>query len=104
MFNIACFLSIKIWKILKSGWLTELLATCRNSEKTNIYSNVLLHNQTRRQRDDWTDRKQKFHIPAYYTQVQINKELNLAKPGAITSSLMFFGRIPKHFDTQFKLF
>ena len=80
-------MSIKIWKILKSGWLTELLATCRNSEKTNIYSNVLLHNQTRRQRDDWTDRKQKFHIPAYYTQVQINKELIVADEAVLTQNL-----------------
>ena len=29
LFNIACFLSIEVWKVLQSDWLRKLLATCK---------------------------------------------------------------------------
>ena len=37
MFNIACFLSIEVWKVLKSDWLRKLLVTCKTSRKSNIF-------------------------------------------------------------------
>ena len=37
MFNIACFLSIEVWKVLQSDWLRKLLATRKVLGKSNIF-------------------------------------------------------------------
>ena len=60
-FNIACFLSIEVWTVLQSYWLRKLLATCKNSGKSNIFPKQLF---TARQgnKDDWTDRKENHTI------------------------------------------
>ena len=76
MFNITCFLSIEVWKILQSDWLRKLLAKCKNSGKSKKFRkiNAVVHTQTGKQRADWTDRKGTFHrTTQHYTQVQQNK-------------------------------
>ena len=37
MFNIACFLSIQVWKVLQSDWLRKPLSTCKMLGKSNIF-------------------------------------------------------------------
>ena len=37
MLNVACYMSIEFSKVLQTDWLRKPLATCKNSEKPNIY-------------------------------------------------------------------
>ena len=71
MLNIACFLSIEVWKVLKSDWLRKVLAKYKNSGKSNIFPMQLFTARIGKKIDDWTDRKGTFHrATPYYTQIQ----------------------------------
>ena len=70
MFNIACFLSMEVWKVLQFDWLRKFLAKCKNSGKSNIFP-MQLFTVRQEKKDDWRDRKGTFHrTTQYYTQVQ----------------------------------
>ena len=106
MFNIACFLSIEVWKVLQSDWLTKLLAKCQNSGKSNIFPIQLF--TARQENKEMTEQTVKEHFtePRHNTHrsnkrrrcwflILLTKILNPILPSWL------FGKIPKHFDVHF---
>ena len=72
MFNIACFLSIEVWKVLQSDWLRKLLATCKVLGKSNIFPmQLFISRQENKEITEQTE-KENFTEP-HHTMHRSNK-------------------------------
>ena len=106
MFNIACFLSTEIWKVLQSDWLRKLPVKCKNSGKSNIFLMQLF--TTRQEKKEMTEQTEKEHFTEpHHTTHRFNKISRCWLLTLLTQFLKsmspswFFGKIPKHFDMHF---
>ena len=66
MFNIACFLSIEVWTVLQSYWLRKLLATSKNSGKSNNFQSSCWQPDRKTKMTEQTE-KEHFAKPHYTT-------------------------------------
>ena len=106
MFNIACLLSIELWKVLQSDWLKKRLAKCKNSGKSNIFPMQLF--TARQENKQMTEQTEKEHFTEpHHTTHRFNKISRCWLLTLLTQFLKsmspswFFGKIPKHFDMHF---
>ena len=107
MFNIACYLSIEVWKVLQSDWFRKLLATCKTSEKSNIFPMQLF--TASQENKEITEQTEKGHFTEPHNTIHMSNKimLTVAEEAALTQilkpipPLWFFGKIPEHFDVHF---
>ena len=109
MFNIACYLSIEVWKVLKSDWFRKLLATCKTSEKSNIFPMQLF--TARQENKEITEQTEKGHFTEQHHTTHRSNKIStcwlllkrLFWPKSWNQYLPpdFFGKIPKHLDVHF---
>ena len=74
MFNIACYLSIEVWKVLKSDWFRKLLATCKTSEKSNIFPMQLF--TARQESKEITKQTEKGHFTEPHHTIHMSNKIN----------------------------